>query len=62
MFRKRYGKEPTSYDEMGYVAAKVVTEAMAKVKGNVENVPAFLQALRRTDFLSPQGRFRFDDK
>ena len=62
LFRKQYSKEPTSYHEMGYVAAKTVSEAIRKVDGKVEDVPRLLDALRKTRFESPQGLFRFDDK
>jgi branched-chain amino acid transport system substrate-binding protein len=62
LFRKQYNKEPTSYHEMGYVAAKTVTEAIRKVNGRVEDVPRVLDALRRTRFEAPQGLFRLDEK
>jgi len=62
LMRAQYNKEPTSYHDMGYVTAKAVTEAIRKVNGRVEDVPRFLDALRKTRFESPQGVFRFDDK
>ena len=62
LFRKQYNKELTSYHEMGYVAAKTVSEAIRKVNGNVEDVPRLLDALRKTRFESPQGLFRLDEK
>ncbi|MBI1893679.1 MAG: ABC transporter substrate-binding protein [Candidatus Rokubacteria bacterium] len=60
--RRELGKEPTNWDAMGYTTAKVVTEALRKVQGQVEDVPRFLAALRGTEIVAPQGKFRFDEK
>ena len=62
LMQKELGKEPTNYHAMGYTTAKVVTEALRKVQGQVEDVPRFLAALRSTEVEAPQGIFRFDEK
>jgi len=60
--RKILNKDATNYHEMGYVTAKVVTEAIRRTNGKVEDTPAFLAELRKTRLEAPQGLFRFDDK
>jgi len=62
LLKERLGKEPTSYYELGYITAKAVSLALQEVKGNIEDTPGFLAALRTVRFESPQGLFRFDDK
>lgn len=62
LIRKQYQKEPTSFHEIGYVTGKVVTEAIRKVGGRVEETPRLLAELRKTEFEAPRGPFRFDDK
>ncbi len=62
LMRRIANKEPTNYHEMGYVTAKVATEAIRRLNGKVEDVPALLIELRKTRFEAPQGLFRFDDK
>jgi branched-chain amino acid transport system substrate-binding protein len=60
--RKILNKDATNYHEMGYVTAKVVTEAIWRINGKVEDTPALLAELRKTRLEAPQGLFRFDDK
>lgn len=62
LFRKQYAKQPGSYHEMTYLAAKVVGEAIRKVSGKIEDTPRFLAELRKIRIEAPQGSFRFDDK
>ena len=62
LMRRLTNKEPTNYHEMGYVTAKVVTEAIRRVNGKVEDLPALLAELRKTKFEGPRGPFRFDEK
>ncbi len=60
--KKLMNKEPTNYHELGYVTAKVAAESIRRINGKVEDVPALLAELRKTNFEAPQGRFRFDEK
>ncbi len=62
LMRKHANKEPTNYHELGYVTAKVATEAIRRVNGKVEDLPALLAELRKTKFEGPRGPFRFDEK
>jgi branched-chain amino acid transport system substrate-binding protein len=55
-------KDATNYHAMGYVTAKVVTEAIRRINGRVEDTSALLTELRKTRLEAPQGLFRFDDK
>ena len=43
-------------------APKVAAEAIRRINGRVEDVPALLAEIRKTNFEAPQGRFRFDEK
>ena len=47
---------------MEYGPTKVVSEAIRRINGKVEDVPALLAELRETNFEAPQGRSRFDEK
>ncbi len=52
-----------SYDDYaGYISAQVITKALEKIQGDVENTDRFLEALKKIDFEGPTGRFRFDEK
>ena len=56
----KYKEYPSIYSERGYVGAKVILMALNAVNGNVENKDAFLAAMRKVKFMSPNGPFRFD--
>jgi branched-chain amino acid transport system substrate-binding protein len=58
-FRKTYGRTPTLYASQGYDAAQLIGSAIAAVHGNVADVDAFRAALRKADFPSVRGPFRF---
>ena len=62
LFRRQYSREPSSYHEMTYLAAKVVGEAIRQVSGRIEDTPRFLAELGKIKMETPQGFFRFDDK
>ena len=53
MIAKQYQKDATSFHEIGYVTAKVVSEAIRRVNGKVEDVPRLLTELRKTEFEAP---------
>ena len=40
----------------------MVSEAVRRLNGKVEDVPALLAELRKARFEAPQGLFRFDEK
>lgn len=62
LMKKFMNREPTNYHELGYVTAKVAVEAIRRINGKVEDVPALLAEIRKTNFEAPQGKFRFDEK
>jgi len=61
-YRKAYGREPGQTAVSGYVAAQVVAAAIEAVRGDVENKPAFLAALKAVKLKTPMGQFEFDAK
>ncbi len=58
-FRKAYGRTPTLYASQGYDAAQLIGSAIKAVNGDVADTDAFRAALRRADFASVRGPFRF---
>jgi branched-chain amino acid transport system substrate-binding protein len=59
-YQKRYGYDPGSLSEGGYVSARFIIKALEAVKGNIENQDAFLKALKAVKFEAPRGPIRFD--
>ena len=62
-FKKRTGSLPPHYAYMSYSAAQAAYEALAKVKGNVENKESLREAIQKTSFNTPMGgKAYFDSK
>lgn len=59
-YEAKYKRPPTTYAEQGYVAGQMLVKALERVKGNVENKTAFLNALQRVELNVPRGKFRLD--
>ena len=59
-FEKTYGRIPTLYASQGYDAALLLDAAVRDVKGRIEDKEAFRQALKKADFKSVRGNFRFN--
>ena len=59
-FEKDYGRLPTLYASQGYDAALLIDSAVRAVKGRIEDKSAFRAALRKADFKSVRGAFRFN--
>ena len=59
-FEKDYGRAPTLYASQGYDAALLIGAAVRAVKGRIEDKNAFRAALRKADFKSVRGAFRFN--
>ncbi len=59
-FKAKYNESPDMFSEQGYVAAKVIYEALEKTKGNTQDKEAFLSAVRSIQLNVPRGPFRFD--
>jgi branched-chain amino acid transport system substrate-binding protein len=59
-YTKEYGKPPLGYyPALGYTLVQVLEDALKRTKGSSR--PAELvEAIKRVDIQTPQGRFRFD--
>jgi branched-chain amino acid transport system substrate-binding protein len=55
-----YGAVPASYAMQAYDAAMLIDSAVRAVKGNVSDVKAVSAALRKADFTSLRGPFKFN--
>lgn len=60
-FRSRHNAVPGSYQYMGYMAAKMVIQALKDVKGRVEDKEAFIAALSKVQVKGPMGMTSFDE-
>ncbi|MFZ3120912.1 MAG: ABC transporter substrate-binding protein [Variovorax sp.] len=59
-FRKAYGRAPTLYASQAYDTAMLIDSAVRAVSGKVEDKDALRKALRKADFASVRGPFRFN--
>ena len=60
-FEARYKRIPSQYAAQSYDAAMLLDAAIAKVRGDVADKPAFMAALKSADFKSVRGAFRFNN-
>lgn len=58
-FQERYQRMPTLYASQGYDAARLIGSALKSVDGDTENLDGLRTALRKADFESVRGSFRF---
>ncbi len=58
-FEREYGRLPSLYASQGYDAALLIGSAIAATRGRISDRSAFTQALKRADFQSVRGAFRF---
>ncbi len=58
-FEKKYNRIPSNYAAQSYDAALLLDSAIAKVKGNLSDKPAFNKALKAAEFASVRGSFQF---
>ncbi len=56
---KKYHRDPTPYASQGYDTAKLIASALRAVNGDISKTDAFRAALRKADFKSTRGAFRF---
>ncbi len=59
-FRAKFGRDPASYAGLAYDAMMLIDAAVREVKGNVRDQSAFRAALKRADFSSVRGPFKFN--
>jgi branched-chain amino acid transport system substrate-binding protein len=55
----KYHREPTPYASQGYDTAKLLASALRAVGGDLTKADAFRAALRKADFQSTRGAFKF---
>jgi branched-chain amino acid transport system substrate-binding protein len=61
-YREKAKKPPGYYSEACYTGGKWIVEAIKAIKGDVENRPKFMEALRRVEIKdAPRGNFRLDE-
>ena len=58
-FREKFGRTPSLYAAQAYDAALLIDSAIAAVKGDLSDMGAFRAALRKADFPSVRGKFKF---
>lgn len=60
-FEKRFGRTPADYAGQAYDTIMLLDSAVRQVKGRIEDKPAFLAALKKAQFKSIRGNFRFNN-
>jgi branched-chain amino acid transport system substrate-binding protein len=61
-FREKAKKAASYYSEGCYTGARWIVEAIKAIKGDVENRPKFMDALRKVEIKDvPRGNFRLDE-
>ncbi len=58
-FQKKYGRVPTYYASQGYDTARAIGAALRATGGKVDDTKAFSAAMRKADFQSVRGNFKF---
>lgn len=59
-YEAEYGRSPSFFAELGYVAAQTIMRAAEAVGGDVENKARFIAEIQQVQFDAPRGPFRFD--
>src|SRR5690606_12025698 len=59
-FEQAYGRRPSAYAATSYDTARLIASALKAVNGDIKGKPdAFREALRKADFESVRGKFKF---
>jgi branched-chain amino acid transport system substrate-binding protein len=58
-WQKAYDRPLTYYASQGYDAARAIASALKATGGDIEDIGAFRDALRKADFQSVRGKFAF---
>jgi branched-chain amino acid transport system substrate-binding protein len=58
-FKSKYNRMPTLYASQGYDTANLIGSALKATGGDPSNMDAFRSALKKADFDSVRGNFRF---
>jgi len=59
-FRAKFGRDPASYAGLAYDTMMLVDASVREVKGDIKNQDAFRAALRKANFKSIRGPFKFN--
>lgn len=59
-FEKKHKRIPSQYAAQAYDSALLLDSAIAKVRGKVDDKPAFMAALKAAEFNSVRGPFKFN--
>ena len=59
-FRAKFNRDPASFAGLQYDAVMLLDAAVREVKGNLKNQDAFRAALKKANFKSIRGPFRFN--
>jgi len=59
-FEAKFGRTPSEYAGHAYDTIMLLDAAVRDVKGKIEDKPAFLAALKKANFKSFRGNFRFN--
>jgi branched-chain amino acid transport system substrate-binding protein len=59
-FRAKFGRDPASFAGLAYDAVMLIDSAIREVKGDVKNTEAMRAALKKANFQSVRGNFRFN--
>jgi len=60
-YKARYGTAPSYYAETLYTTGRWLDVALRRIRGNIENKEAFMEALRKVEFFdAPRGPIKLD--
>jgi branched-chain amino acid transport system substrate-binding protein len=59
-FQAKFGRPPAEYAAQAYDTIMLLDSAVKAVNGKIEDKPAFLAAIKKADFKSVRGAFRFN--
>ncbi len=60
-FRKKFGYTPSFYGAQSYDAIKLIDSAVSAVKGNVKDTKGMVAAMRKANYESIRGPFKFNN-
>jgi len=60
-FTAKYNRLPATFAALGYDAIKLIDSAVTEVGGKIENKDAVRAALRKANFQSVRGSFKFNN-
>ena len=60
-YEAKYGYVPSLYSSQGYDAAQLINSAVKAVKGDLSDKKAVTAALKKADFASVRGDFKYNN-